>query len=104
MLVLRFLATVFLLLATIAFVNDVTPLLDGAGPFKATSLLAHWNALAPDTLEAVRTAVVEFSAPWVWYVAIAGLGWLPASVLFGALGLACGYLGRRRGSTKIFAN
>lgn len=104
MLALRFLATLFLLVATIVFVADVTPFAAGTGPFKTTTLLGHWRELAPDTLKAAKAGVSRATAPVVWDGIAAVMGAAPTFLLFAALGLASGYLGRRRHSVKPFAN
>jgi hypothetical protein len=103
MAVFRFLAAVFLLVATIALVVDATPSIYGAGPFEATSLSAHWHELAPSAFESARTAVSGVS-PWIWDSVIAPVLALPTFVSFGALALASGYAGRRRRTVRIFVN
>lgn len=105
MLVLRFLATVFLIVATIAFAGDITPVLDGAGGFTPTSLLGHLQDFAPDTMQTAKAAVSHHTAPWVWDVVVAGFGAIPTFALFGGLALASGYFGRhRRIGVSPFAN
>ncbi len=47
MAVLRFLASLFALIAVVALVTDATPALSGTGPFKATSVIGYWRELAP---------------------------------------------------------
>jgi hypothetical protein len=104
MAVFRFLSAVFLLVAVIALVSDATPPLAGAGPFKATTLLGHWDDLAPNSLAAAKKAVTENTAEWVWTGIVEGLfGW-PTFVIFGVLAIASGYLGRRRHKVQIFIN
>ena len=104
MAVFRFLCALFLLVAVIAFVSDATPPLAGAGPFKATTLLGHWDGLAPNSLNAAKAALTHATAEWVWPDIVENLiGW-PTFVIFGALALICGYLGRRRYKVKIFVN
>ncbi len=103
MVVFRFLAAVFLLAATIALVVDATPSLYGAAAFKATSLGAHWQELAPSSFEASREAVTGLG-PWIWNGVIAPLLAVPTFVTFGALALLSGYIGRRRRSVRIFVN
>lgn len=104
MLVLRFLATVFLLIATIAFVSDATPLLNGTGPFRAATLLEHWRYFSADTLKTAQDAVARATRAWVWTAATAPIALVPAFAIFGVLALICGYAGRRRYSIRIFAN
>jgi hypothetical protein len=103
MAVFRFLSAVFLLVAVIAFVSDATPPLAGAGSFKATTLLGHWDDLAPNSLAAAKAAVTGATADWGWSVVEGLLGW-PTFVIFGILALGSGYLGRRRHKVQIFIN
>lgn len=104
MAVFRFLSAVFLLVAVIAFVSDATPPLAGAAPFKATTLLGHWDDLAPNSLAAAKAALTRAAGEWVWTGVVENLiGW-PTFVIFSVLALASGYLGRRRHKVQIFVN
>lgn len=103
MIVLRFFAFIFLLAAAIAFVADLTPLLNGTGPFAPASLAWHWHNLAPHSVQAAEAAVTRVSGAWTWRVLAAVLN-IPAFVFFGALGVFSGYLGRRRRQIVVFAN
>lgn len=103
MAVFRFLAAVFLLVATIAAVADATPSVYGAGSFKATALGAHWEDFAPSSYQGAHKAVAGLS-PWVWDSLIAPVLAVPTFVTFGALALASGYAGRRRKTVRIFVN
>jgi hypothetical protein len=103
MAVFRFLAAVFLLVATVALVVDATPPFYGAGPFEATSLGAQWQELAPNSFEAARKSVSDLSA-WIWDDVIAPVLDVPTFVAFGALALLSGYAGRRRNTVRIFVN
>ena len=102
--VLRFLTSLFALVAVIALVADVTPALNGAAPFKLTSVAGHWQLLAPATFEAVHTAVTNATASWVWNSVIMSVLDLPTPVLFGILALVFGILGRRREEMKLHIN
>jgi hypothetical protein len=104
MAVLRFLASLFALIAVLAFVTDATPALIGTGAFKANSVVGYWRELAPSTLITVRAAITRATFPWVWESMIASVLNLPASVLFGALAVVCGYFGRRHESMKLHIN
>jgi hypothetical protein len=86
MAVFRFLAAVFLLVATIALVVDATPPLYGGGAFEATSLSTQWQELAPNSFEAARTSVSGLS-PVFWDGVIARILGVPTFVTFGALAL-----------------
>jgi hypothetical protein len=100
---LRFLAGVFLLVAVIAAVNDVTR--SSAGDrVAAMSAYEHWSKLAPVTLAAARGAVQRNTHPLVWDWGLAPLLQLPAWGLFGVLGFLLAYAGRRRREVNIFAN
>ncbi|WP_333794561.1 hypothetical protein [Hyphomicrobium sp.] len=103
MVVFRFLAALFLLIATIAVVIDATPAVYGAGPFTATTLGAHWQDLAPNSFQAARVAV-SGAVPWLWTGLVAPVLNVPTFVTFGVLALASGYAGRRRRTVRIFVN
>lgn len=102
--VLRFLASLFALVAVVALINDATPALNGTGPFEATTVIGYWQQLAPASLEAARTAVTKGAAPWVWNPLILSVLGMRTPVLFGLLAVACGFLGRRRTETKLHIN
>lgn len=101
---LRFFAGLFLLVAILAIAADVTPWLQGARTFTSTSFAKHWGDLAPATLQAAKLAVTRHLGGWAWDTVLGPLIRLPASVLFGALALACGYAGRRRHRVNVFVN
>jgi hypothetical protein len=103
MAVFRFLAAVFLLVATVALVVDATPWVYGAGSFQATSLAGHWQDLAPSSLEAAKKAVSGL-APWLWDGVISPLLDVPTFITFGALAVLSGYAGRRRRTINVFVN
>lgn len=104
MAVFRFLAAVFLLIATIAIVVDATPPVYGAGSFTATSLAAHWHDLGATSYEAAKSTVSRFTAPWVWTGVIETILAIPTFIAFGLLALFSGYLGRRRKTVRVFVN
>lgn len=102
--VLRFFSSIFALVAIVALVADATPALNGAAPFKLTSVAGDWQLLAPATFEAAHTGVATATAPWVWDSAVMSLLNLPTPVLFGFLALLFGFLGRRRDEMKLHIN
>jgi hypothetical protein len=104
MAVFRFLAAVFMLVATIALAADVTPVLAAGNPFVMTPLTEHWERLAPASLAALKAAVQSSSFSWVWDGVIAVLIAQPTIAVFGVLALASGYLGRRKHRINIFVN
>jgi hypothetical protein len=101
---LRFLAGVFLLVAVIAAVNDVTRSMTAATRLPAVSTYEHWSKLAPVTLAAARSAVQRRTHPLVWDPVLVTILGLPAWGLFGIAGFLLGYAGRRRREVNIFAN
>jgi hypothetical protein len=101
--VFRFLAAVFLLVATVALVVDATPWVYGASGFEAQSLHGHWQELAPNSLAAAQKAVTGL-APWLWDDVVGPILDIPTFITFGALALLCGYAGRRRRTIDVFVN
>lgn len=104
MAVLRFLAAIFLLVAVIALLTDLSWPISAGRPFQATSVITQWQEMAPATLETSRESIIAATAPWVWDSLIAPVLNLPTFLLFGLLALACGYGGRRRHKVNIFVN
>lgn len=104
MAVFRFLAAVFLLVAVIALVTDLSGPLSAGQPFSATTLETQWREMAPATLQSTKAAVVRATAPWVWDGVIWPVLSVPTFLLFGLLAMWCGYAGRRRHKVNIFVN
>jgi hypothetical protein len=104
MAVLRFLTSLFALVAVVALVADATPSLEGSRPFAATSVIGYWQELAPASLAAARSAVSARAFPWVWDPVVTSVLGLPTPVLFGLLAVVCGFLGRRREEMKLHIN
>lgn len=103
MAVFRFLAAVFLLVATVALVVDATPAVYGAGDFRPTALGTHWKDLGRTSFEAAKSGVSE-AAPWLWDGLLAPILNIPTFVTFGLFALLSGYVGRRRRTVRIFVN
>lgn len=101
---LRFLAFLFLLVATIALVADATPAFHGISAFRPTPFSEHIAELAPHSLGEVRKAVSETLHPAVWEYGLGVLIELPTFLLFGLLGGFAAYAGRRRQRINVFAN
>ena len=100
----RFLSALFLLVAVVALVSDLTPMLAGAGPFMATPMSTHWSDLAPTSLAAAKSAVNSAAPPFVWDTLISGVIDRPTFVIFTVLALIAGYAGRRRDEVNIYVN
>jgi hypothetical protein len=101
---LRFLAGVFLLVAVIAAVDDVTRSMVSGEKLAPVSTYEHWERLAPVTLSLARGAVERRTHPLVWNPGLMTVLQLPAWGLFGALGALFAYAGRRRREVNVFAN
>ncbi len=100
---LRALAAVCLVVAAVALASDAGTTTGGRGTFQSTTVLTHWQSLAPTSLEGTKTFLTKKMRPWVWDAASAPLR-LPAFAFFAGLGLFFGYLGRHRRQVEIFVN
>lgn len=101
---LRFLASVFALIAIVALVADMTPALNGTGHFEAHSVMNYWTELAPASLVATRANITAMTAEWVWNPVLLSILGAPMSLLFGTLAIVCGYFGRHRAQMKVHVN
>jgi hypothetical protein len=100
----RFLAATLLLVAAIAAVYDATRTLAGGSGLVVTSVLEHWQTLAPSLLSTAEGAVKRATHPLVWTAGIGRLLSLPTWAVFATLGLLFAYAGRRRRRVNVFAN
>lgn len=89
---LRFIAFLSLLVATIALVSDLTPALNGYGPWRISAFGEHWQNLAPGTLKGVETAVSESMGHGIWSIVMA----IPTAVFLGLLTVGFAAFGRWR--------
>lgn len=101
---LRFLSSLFALIAVVAFVADVTPALNTDAPFISHSVMSYWSELAPVSLAATQTNIVAMTQPWVWDPVLVSILNFPMSLLFAGLAVVCGYFGRRREELRIHIN
>jgi hypothetical protein len=69
-----------------------------------TSLIEHWEHLAPASLEATRLAIGRRLHPGLWDGAMLPVLRLPAWLVLGVAGLALNYIGRKRRGVDVFAN
>ena len=100
---LRFLAYLFLLVAVVALTADATPVINHVHGFEPTTFAEHVIEVAPQSLTQVRKAVTAVH-PWIWDYGLGLIIELPTFVLFGILGIAAAYAGRRRKQINIYAN
>lgn len=103
MLLLRLLGGWSLLVALVAFFNDL--ILSGRqDAFVTTSLGKHWFALSPTTLNLTQAGLERHVHPVLWDPVLTSLLVLPAALVFAVLGVVLYVLGRRRRTINIFAN
>ena len=95
---LRFLAALFLLLAVVLFVADLSH--QGAHVSTGT----QWDAISPSSFAAFKQSVSARFGSWAWDPVLSSILALPAYILFGALALVCGIAGRRRRVVNVFVN
>jgi hypothetical protein len=101
---LRFLASVFLLLAAVVLVADMTLARPGTAGGLLTSLGQHWQALAPQGMAAAQKGMQAGALKYVWSYAIRPLLVMPSWLLCLAIGLLFAYVGRRRRKVNVFIN
>ncbi len=100
---LRFLGGLFLLIAAVILIADMTNV---RGPLTAglvVSTAKHWASLAPSSLAASQKSVQALS-PILWDPFLKSLLAIPAWGLFAFVGGLFAYLGRRRRRVNIYTN
>lgn len=103
MLALRFIASLFLLGATIALTADFSRPRRPNVPM-LSSVERHWSEMAPQSLAALQRTVRTRTHPIVWDPVARSVLAIPAAVTLGALAALFFYLGRRRRRVEIFVN
>ncbi|MGZ5863501.1 MAG: hypothetical protein ACXWKB_09520 [Methyloceanibacter sp.] len=101
---LRILGVWFLLLAMVAAVVDATKSLAGGGQLVITPLGQQWASLSQSSFEAAKTAVETNVAPLLWNPVITTILQAPAWVVFGLIGAALYWVGRKRRPIEVFIN
>ena len=101
---LRFIASVFMLVAIIALVADITRMqLSAPGPTFAP-LAMHFREIIPGTLLAAEKAISSGAHPLVWNPLLTTLIAVPTWILFAVLSLLILYAIRERAKVNIFIN
>jgi hypothetical protein len=100
MLAIRFLSSVFLLAAVVAFVSEVTRAQLGIPLAPFTPLLKQLSDGAPAIVAAVQRGLPHL----VWDPVLKSLLWLPLWALLGVIGVVLAWLGRQRRRINIFTN
>ncbi len=101
---LRFIASIFLLLAAVILIADITQARSGAASGGLWVALAkHWAALAPQSLAAAQRSL-QATSGWLWDPLAKSLLAIPAWLLFTTIGAGCAYAGRRRRRVNIYTN
>jgi hypothetical protein len=106
---LRPVAVLCLLIATIALASDMTksssaPAASGEFGLRLTPIAEHWRALAPQSLAALQATVQRTSHKLVWTGVIAPTLQVPTWILFGATGLLAAFATRKRREVNIYSN
>lgn len=102
--VLRLLTHPLLLLAVVALVYDGTRTLAAGSGLVLSSLVEHWQAISPASLEACKAFVTRRLGAAAWDSGVMSVLRLPAWLVLGGLGVFFGYIGRRRRTVDVFAN
>jgi hypothetical protein len=100
---LRFLASIFLLLAAVILIADFT---NTRGPMSSgltVSTAKHWASLAPATLASTQKSI-QATSQILWDPFVKTLLSVPAWSLFAFLGGLLAWFGRRRRRVNIFVN
>ena len=100
----RIVARLLLIAAAVAIAYDVTRTATGGAGLVMTSLLDHWSAISPATLEAARKSVSARLNPALWQFGVLPVLRQPAWLVAGVLAVLLTWLGRRRREIRIFAN
>ena len=104
LLLLRILGVWLLLLAMVAAVIDATKSLAGGGAWVFTPLGQQWLSLNPDSLAAAKAWVETNVGPFMWDPMITEILNAPSWVVFGILGVALFWFGRKRTPAEVFIN
>jgi hypothetical protein len=92
---LRFFGYLLLAIALAAAAYDGTRMIADKGELSFTSVLQHWESLAPQSLSATRGAVEEISS-YLWSPLLMAVLVLPAWMVSGGLGILIYIAGYRR--------
>lgn len=101
--VVRVVARLLLIVAVIALVYDGTRTLASGSSIVLTSLIEHWQTLAPQSLAVVKTMVGHLH-PLAWEQGALRVARLPAWLVIGVLGFLLAWLGRKRQRTNVYVN
>jgi hypothetical protein len=104
MLLLRVLGVISLLVASIALVADGTKTLASKGGMVTTPMAQQWAELSPDSLAATQNSVEGSSFPWLWDPVLVGLMQAPTWAVFGLLGIALYWIGRKKQRLEVYIN
>ena len=100
-LMLRFLAALCALIATIALAADISA---QGGVFGATSLLGHLEQFAPSLLASIKGSITRALSAGFWDSVAVSVMNIPTFLFFGLLAFFCGYAGRPRRAISVFVN
>jgi hypothetical protein len=101
---LRIVARLLLIAAVVALVYDGSRTLAGGSGLVVTSVIEHWRAFQPQSLETAKALVNARVHPLAWELGAMRVLQLPAWLVAGVLGLLLAWIGRRRKPVGIFIN
>jgi hypothetical protein len=101
--ILRPIAVVCLLIASLALASDITRTAGGSG-LGLTPVATHWKALSPQSMASAQASVQRTTHRVVWSGFIAPVLQIPSWILFGSLGACAAIMSRRRREVNIYAN
>ena len=105
MMMLRVLGVWSLILAMVILTIDATKsLASSEGQWIATPLGEHWYKLDAASLNAAQAAIERYVSPTLWDPVILSFLQVPSWIVFGVLGLALYWLGRRRRRIDVYDN
>jgi hypothetical protein len=101
--ILRPVAVLCLLVATVAFASDITKSSSTLG-WHLTPIADHWRALSPQSLTTLQATVQRTTHKLVWTGMIAPALLVPTCIFFGATGCLAAFATRRRREVNIYSN
>ena len=105
MMMLRVLGVWSLLLAMVVLTIDGTKsLASSEGQWIATPLGEHWFKLDAASLNAAQAAIERYVSPTLWDPVIVSFLQVPSWIIFGVLGLALYWCGRKRRRLNVYDN
>jgi len=103
MFAIRLLGSFFLLIAAMSLIHDGGMTFSRQKGILVTPIGQYWFDISASSLDAAEKVVSRYS-PWIWDNIILTILLYPGWVVFGLIGLALCYAGRKRERINIYAN